>query len=317
MIEHGMIYGIRTLQEWERRVRISDRKAMLNLRDTKDPAGKARLGHTMQVASFTRLVDVTAFLSVMNKNHILLYRGQTKQRPLLPSLFRPKWTPPDGTITGHIRDGDRRGYWNTLEEVESRTLAVLEDEGLPRWRHLKFRRPARWAVIQHYELWPTPLLDFTTSIRVAASFAFGLDQKASAGFLYVIGVKRVRSDLMTLDPKENGDGDKAERESGTLAIRLNAVCPPSAVRPHLQDGVLIGHYPSDQPLSYDAGVHDAASLLVAKLHLTNDGGFWTRDFPILRRTSLLPKEKDDRLLRSLRSSIRHEADPSGKLVLAG
>jgi hypothetical protein len=32
-------------------------------------------------------------------------------------------------------------------------------------------KEAVWAIAQHYELWPTPLIDITQNLRTAASFA--------------------------------------------------------------------------------------------------------------------------------------------------
>jgi hypothetical protein len=145
---------------------------------------------------------------------------------------------------------------------------------------------------------------------VAASFAFGLDRDASEGFLYVVGVRRVRSDLMPLKGH-----DAHERTAGVLAIRLNAVCPPSAMRPHLQDGVLVGRYPFEAPGPEDARTNDAAPIVLATLKLVNHGSFWSRDFPIHRVGSLLPSERRDQLSRRLRGRVKYRSEPSGRITV--
>jgi hypothetical protein len=305
------VYGLYAFEEWrERNNARSDTR--LNLRDTRESSGRPRLAN-LPVSSYAELVTVISFLTVMNKRLVLLFRGQMQDFPrMVPSLYRdvwPHWADPE--LPPVPIAGNREFFWDALTEVEDRTFAVLWDEGLPRWRHVKFTRPAKWAVIQHYDLWPTPLLDFSTSLRVAASFAFGLDPTASRGWLYVIGVRSIRSDLMPLltaahSSIEEKPIDKDELDAEMLTIRLNAVCPPSTLRPHLQEGVLIGRYPFDPPALTSVDVHDAGSVLVAKIELINNGGFWSRDFPIHTEASLLPTHEHDPLAARLHAAMRYE-----------
>ena len=317
------VYGLFAFEEWrERNNARSDTR--LDLRDTRESSGCPRLP-TLPVSSFAALVTVISYLTVMNKRRTLLFRGQTQDFPrMVPALYRDVWPhwgepgPPPVPIAGA-----REYFWDTLTEVEARVLAVLWEEGLPRWRHVKFTRPAKWAVIQHYDLWPTPLLDFSTSLRVAASFAFGLDPNASRGWLYVIGARSIRSDLMPLQTPEDSSpvgnhfdpADKEELDAEMLTIRLNAVCPPSTVRPHLQEGVLIGHYPLDPPALTRVDAHDAGSVVVAKIELVNDGGFWSRDFPIHTEASLLPTDEHDPLAARLRAAMHYEWTYSCEVAL--
>jgi len=322
------IYGVHSLQQWEARIRART-GAERWLGDTTEESGRPRQPYLV-VHGYKDLVRAISFLAVMNKLHVLLFRGQTHDFPqLLPSLYRAHWRPAWASVP--IPLDDREHYWNGLATAGKRALGVLQEEGLPRHRHVEERPAARWAVLQHYDLWPTPLLDFTTSLRVAASFAFGLDPAAQEGFLYVVAVRGLRSDLMplrehdgdarrdgpTATPHDDPDRDDAqEREDAVMAIRLNAVCPPSTSRPHLQDGVLIGHYPFGRETLHDATAHDASSILVARLRLVNAGSFFTDDFPIHSRASLLPGDGGDALDRKLRDRFRYTADASGKVVLA-
>lgn len=307
MRELAPVYGTHAFEEWENRVK--SKKKWDNLSDTKEPPGSLCARPPLPIESFERLVEVISFLSVMNKTLILLYRGQTQDWALRPSLMRPRWSL-RGAGTKPVELGqDRFHYWEQLELVEDIVLKTLMRHGLPRWRHLKYRQAARWAVIQHYELWPTPLLDFTSSLRVAATFAFDFDSNSpGGGILSVVGVERIRSDLMDADYK-------TEREDGTLAIRLNSVCPPRARRPHLQEGFLVGAHPFERAHVSNVDSSDAAAILIAKLALLSKGPgeFWSDDFPIHTRRSLLPEEEDDTLLRDFRESISYAVDDSGSI----
>jgi hypothetical protein len=107
---------------------------------------------------------------------------------------------------------------------------------------------------------------------------------------------------MALDDTAGDDADSA------FAVRLSAVCPPDAQRPHLQDGFLIGRYPFTERHVGDARGNDVSAILVAKLALVNRGGeaFWDDDFPPYRKDSLLPAE--DPLLGELRECARAMVD---------
>lgn len=285
------IYGLRTLREWE-----LNRPRDLSM--TKQAMGSESLEFTVEpVESYERLSYIAAFLAVMNKNMILLFRGQRQDFPLLRTLYRSMWT--DEAVNKRLGSiaANRAEYWLSLPAVEKKVYEVLAGEGLPRWRHLEDEhiRYARWAVIQHYELWPTPMLDFSTSLRVGASFALGPTGKKKwrwphrtfqEGYLYIAGTTRLRSDLMPLFRGKKDD--KYEIAEGFLSIRLNAVCPPNAVRPHLQEGVLVGLYPVDNLGDLNPDRNNYGKRLIAKIRLVDRGNFWTKDFPCHTTDALLP-----------------------------
>src|SRR5206468_364868 len=121
-------------------------------------------------------------------------------------------------------------------------------------KRLKRHRVLRWAILQHYEVCLTPLLDVTHSLRIAASFAsINMPDKV---YLFVLGVPNL-SGAVT-----------ASAESGLQIIRLSSVCPPSAVRPHIQEGYLLGEYPEmaefEQKANYFHYEIDFGRRLVAK-----------------------------------------------------
>jgi hypothetical protein len=153
-------------------------------------------------------------------------------------------------------------------------------------------REAQWAIIQHYGLWPTPLIDLTLNLRVAASFAFhGNNQENDdpSGHVFVVGMPDV-SGSITHDVRER-----------VVLTRLQSACPPAAKRPHYQEGFLVGHYPFynlRKNSQYD--LKDESDLnrrLIAVFRLDNhSGNFWS-DFPKYKRSMLYPDHEDKLLER--------------------
>jgi len=148
-------------------------------------------------------------------------------------------------------------------------------------------RILRCAIIQHYEIYPTPLLDVTQSLRIAASFATQQNDTNDA-FLYVLGVPNVSGAIT------------ASAEAGLQTIRLSSVCPPTAMRPHIQEGYLLGEYPEivdiDQKQNYALHEIDFGKRLVAKFRF-NPKQFWTKSgqFQAVGPKALYPSEKQDPL----------------------
>jgi FRG domain len=255
------------------------------------------------VRSFRALIKLVAFLNVMNKSDILLFRGQGCDLPLLPSLMREKWTVPGTSISVPL-DGERVLYFEELSQV-CRRVAPLLVGLLPRHKPFETfvshpeRRMAPWSVIQHYELWPTPVLDFTGSLRIAASFALGAAKPRSSGYVYISAFRRVHSDPMVLHTAG----------SGPVAVRLSAVCPPLAERPHLQDGFLVGNPRFSKA---DLETPQAPGTLLAKVHLVDESAtahsgesFWDdRDFPRHSEESLLPT--GDLFLKMFNRAFEHQ-----------
>jgi hypothetical protein len=226
----------------------------------------------------------------MNKRLKLFYRGQTKPSLPVPSMFR------DGWRRGQVRIGKKnwRKFWNELERIGESLYGMLHPRvdsklSAPRWRGLRDVREARWAVIQHYGLWPTPLIDVTTNLRIAASFA--MDNKAAKGgetregYVYVLGM-----------PSEAGS-ITFDLDQQMVLARLAAVCPPAARRPHFQDGFLVGRFPMDVSESYGeerlerlVNKSTVAYRSVAVLKLVDRGDFWSGDFPVIGHLAVYPDE---------------------------
>ncbi|MET0714641.1 MAG: FRG domain-containing protein [Mycetocola sp.] len=282
------VYGLEALTEWNRRQQF--REIERDLSHTKHDSGEDSLKVPIpEIYSYEELANAITFLAVMNKNLTLLFRGQINDRPLMPSLYRRSWPANAQDERAGRLEAERGQYWSALLRVEKQVVPILQRMGLPRYRHIERDdiRYARWAVIQHYELWPTPMLDFSSSLRVAASFAFG-PGASTEGYLYVTGTRKLRSDLMPLRPKIKDD--TAEQSDGVLAIRLNSVCPPSARRPHVQEGALLSSYPIDEASALDPARNDFSSRIIAMFKVVDNGSFWSQpDFPCHTQAALLPQ----------------------------
>jgi len=250
----------------------------------KNSAVREGPGH--RVGSYLELATKIAELQFLNRDHVLMFRGQgTDHRnvkgntSLKPTLFRGGRGNPDrATLVTRFEALQRAGQLLVGDYTDAKLL------GLER---LKRHHLLRWSILQHYEVCATPLLDVTHSIRIAASFA-SLAATDTA-FLYVLGVPNVSGAIT------------ASAEAGIQIVRLSSVCPPSAVRPHIQEGYLRGEYPDmtgyEQKENYCPYEMDFGRRLVAKFSF-NPAAFWRSDnFPQVARSALYPSERSDPLYR--------------------
>ena len=253
--------------------------------DTVTAVRKAK-GH--RVDSFLELATKVAELQFRNREHVLMFRGQgsdhrnsKKNTTLKPSLFRPQpgsaKPPGSGTLT------DR---FEMLKNAERLLVHRYENASLLGVERLKRHRILRWAILQHYEVCATPLLDVTHSLRIAASFA-SLDATGEV-FLFVMAVPNLSGAIT------------ASAEAGLQIVRLASVCPPTAVRPHIQEGYLLGEYPEmadyGQKELYGHYEIDFGRRLLAKFRF-DPTTFWKSDvFPQVIKKALYPARNRDPLL---------------------
>jgi hypothetical protein len=249
----------------------------------------------LTASSYTELVAIASFLSVMNKRHTLYFRGQGKHLDPIPAIFRSSWRSPSDKRY-EIADPIRRQkiYDGLNNRIKAIVLSVCSQFPMPRKNTLTMFRESVWAIAQHYEIWPTPLIDITPNLRAAASFALWKERPEAN--LYVVA----------LPPSTNSITFEADQH--IVLARLHAVCPPDAKRPHYQDGFLVGRFPFQGPNKneIDSKPGEFSSLsrrLVARILLKNPktpkrpgGSFWSDDFPEMSEAALTPGPKDDKLL---------------------
>lgn len=241
------------------------------------------------VANYFELAAKIAELQFRNRDYVLFFRGQSKDwsargqshvgSTLSPTIFR---TPNPKADRFWLSE-----RFNRLKQAESNLVRHFQRLNVVGTDEIERYRILRWAIIQHYEICETPLLDVTHSLRIAASFASDKNS-ANDAFVYVLGVPNVSGAIT------------ASAEAGLQTIRLSSVCPPTAMRPHIQEGYLLGEYPEigdiDQKQNYALHEIDFGKRLVAKFRF-DPGKFWTKSgqFQAIGPKALYPTEKQDPL----------------------
>lgn len=238
------------------------------------------------VRSFLELTTLVAELQFKNREHVLLFRGQDKDylnkagnSTLKPELFRRIGLSNPG------RDKLIPAF-EKLRIKEQALVRCYTDAGFADSKRLTRQQILRWAILQHYRICATPLLDVTQSLRVAASFATH-GNRSNEGYLFVIGVPNISGAIT------------ASAEAGLQIVRLASACPPTALRPHVQQGFLVGEYPDmrsmDQKGQYLANEIDFGLRLVAKFSF-NLTKFWQGgSFPPVAEVDLYPSPEKDQL----------------------
>ena len=238
------------------------------------------------VQSYNELVKIIAELSYLNRDNLLFFRGQTRDHrnkagasTLYPSLYRKN------VISKAKLEYD----FAVLKEISA--LLVEETKKYDRRAADEIRRKQyiQWALIQHYEVYETPLLDITQSLRVACSFAQA-DKDAKEAFVYVLGLPYM----------PNGISINSEQE--IINIRLLSACPALALRPYFQEGFLVGT--ADLTDNYDdKNELDFNRRLIAKFAIPNDDRFWEGNLGKIPEDLLFLDEKNDTMYK-ICSSIR-------------
>jgi hypothetical protein len=228
-----------------------------------------------EIGSFRELVRTVAELSFHNPEQVLFFRGQkrefwkkTKDGQRVNSFYPPIYRSHGQSLT----EDEIKNRFNTLDEYANKLHRLLREKRIQGHEKLTKFPELIWAILQHYEVCSTPLLDVTHSLRVAASFA--LNDVNSEGFLYVFGF-----------PHPNGSITYSV-EYELINIRLLSICPPEAQRPYFQEGFLVGSFPSRQlrkQSNFDVGVR-----LIAKFKLMARS-FWDKHFHAIPSEALFPK----------------------------
>lgn len=260
-----------------------------------NPTIRAGLGHL--VSTYFELAKKVAELQFRNRDFVLLFRGQhcdyrtsKGNSALHATIFRldGKKIPRQKILTERFQ---------MLRDAESKLIARYAGERFLGIDRLKRQRILRWSILQHYEVCKTPLLDVTQSLRVAASFA-SLNNDTQEAYVFVFGVPYLSGAIT------------ASSEAGLQIVRLSSACPPEAVRPHIQEGYLLGEYPEiadyDQKVNYEYYETDFGRRLVAKFKFDPQVFWKSENYPKASNGALYPQEHRDPLLsitQEIRSSL--------------
>ncbi|WP_109313559.1 FRG domain-containing protein [Ruegeria sp. AU67] len=239
------------------------------------------------VKSYVDLARKVAELQFRNRDLVFLFRGQRKdyRNKQRNTSLRP-------TL---LRESRSSQAYEKLLRAEGLLMKRYTLTGRDR---IARHQALRWSILQHYEVCGTPLLDVTQSLRIAASFA--TDKSSEQAFVYVLGVPHISGAITAHD------------DAGLEVIRLSSVCPPEAMRPHLQEGFLLSEYPElaslGQKQHYENHELDFGKRIVAKF-VFNPKLFWQKSqaFPLVERDAIYPSGASDPLL-SLTQKIKSEIE---------
>lgn len=236
-----------------------------------------RDGH--EVRSYVELLHKVAALSFHNRRFRLLFRGQRADykmdgaaitSDLYPSILR------GFTANGNNRKNQLDYAFDVLAKAESLLAEKISN------REVVASHIVRWAVLQHYEVCKTPLLDVTASLQSALTFAIG---DRNEGWLYVLAF-----------PQLTG-GVSVSVESHTQVIDLSQLCPPEALRPHFQQGLLAIDYPEIRTRRQSHGQrgmrgNNFAARLLTKFKLVNCRAWRAEGFTPTPSSILFPNTVD-------------------------
>jgi hypothetical protein len=225
-----------------------------------------------EIGTYPELVEAVASIGYLNHKHDLFFRGQATDHRKASTgryAFFSEVYPTAYRATGSLSEKALGVRLKHLEVMSKRLAATYPYVTKKRIRkHMELR----WALLQHYGVCRTPLLDVTQSLRVAASFA-SLDNDGEHGWLFLFGL-----------PNANGS-ISFHVDDNIVLVRLQSVCPPEAKRAHFQEGYLVGHYPLSQRKYRNLNLD---GRMLAKFKLRMDT-LWSRDFPMIPRSALMPE----------------------------
>lgn len=253
---------------------------------------KVRASDGYDVKTFRQLMDEVAQVTLSNKSYEMYYRGQTidyknnqavyfqgnKQKSTIyPTICRPDQKK-DGTLKYSIKGKQIAQRYEDLSNM----IKLFKGSKRSYFNEFYF------ALFQHYDILPTPLIDITQSLRVAATFAL---KESKIGYVYVFGLPYPNQSISYYS------------DLGIVLIKLQNVVPVEAIRPRYQEGYLVGKYPI-RPTKTNGD--DLANRMVAKFKVDDsDGNFWDDFFRPMPNEILYP-ENDNVEIELLKAKAEFE-----------
>jgi hypothetical protein len=238
------------------------------------------------VDTYDELVQDVAQILHRNKEYVVYYRGQAKdyrdknnRTSILPSIYRKKDSPKLYLKKNFKILNDKVDELRKLIKSNSKRIAgsKLID------KHIEIA----WAILQHYEVCDTPLLDITHSLHVACSFAFHKNPNET-GVIYLLGMPW-QTDSLGVNTFEE-----------LINMRLLSIMPPDAKRPYFQEGYLTGPFPRYRLDDTNRIKHfDYAKRLIAKFEIPRIKDFWGAGFEEIPNEKLF--QPNDELLNICRN----------------
>ena len=142
-----LIYSIKAFKKWS----IEGKRKLKKFRES---SRIVRSGSFWDVKSWQELDEAVAFLTLMNKRHMLYYRGQKKStRRCLPMLFRRQWR-----VRGEGRNSElcwlnRFEYYRLLHRKLCMAVnKAVQEIGTPHEYIIHHVPGATASILQHHEL---------------------------------------------------------------------------------------------------------------------------------------------------------------------
>jgi hypothetical protein len=236
---------------------------------------KIRSGNGFPIPNFRKLIEEVAIVTLANKQYEMFYRGQTIDYKDCQAIFY-KDKKPKTIIYSPICRPEKKDDGTYKLSIRKNIIARRYDElyklidFIPKKRN--YHPEYHFSLFQHYGILPTPLIDITQSLRVAATFAL---RGSQTGYVYVFGLPFPNQSISHYT------------DMGIVLVKLQNICPVQALRPRYQEGYLVGKYPF---YSVKEDSDNLARRLVAKFFLDNTkGDFWDADFQPMPDDVLFPK----------------------------
>ena len=228
------------------------------------------------IKSFRDLVKAVAAISNFNREYHIFFRGvkydykNENKTTILPSIYWDKGVFPEFNLNFNFQTLNEKSVQlvNKLRDYKSEFPGALN---VFRFEELQ------WAILQHYRICPTPLLDITQSLQVACSFAT-LNNSNETGIIYLLGMPYINGPISFHFNDE------------LINLRLLNICPPQAMRPFFQEGYLAGHFPNYRTNEASRShLYDFSQRLIAKFEIPVGFNFWGQNFKALPLPALYPE----------------------------
>ncbi|MFZ5431896.1 MAG: FRG domain-containing protein [Bacteroidota bacterium] len=242
--------------------------------------GKLIAAKPMKINTYSEMVDLVSKLAYFNRRYVLFFRGQSKEfrvgspyPTIYPTYFRK--------IIKKEMTFDQLSYELSMKQEE---LREKNHNRKPRFQgaySILESLHVRWALLQHYNICDTPLIDITQSLHVAASFALNYKsekEESRTGIVYVLALPW---------PSKNYHNNK---EEDIYLVRLSGITPPQAKRPYRQEAYAVTSRDVDFKQIDNMERYDLAKRLVCKFEVTNSNDFWGEFLQPLPESFLAPQD---------------------------
>lgn len=232
----------------------------------------------VRVSSYRELVEKIAQISYLNKEYLMFFRGQSidyrttgDTSSFYPTIYR-----------GNFYNKFELKYrFRKLDSAAKLLVEELSTQDLLGFHEVQRREEVQWAILQHYEVTKTPLIDVTQSLRVACSFAqMSEESEYPDVYVYVFGLPYMHGGITT---------SSAEY---LYYVRLLGIVPSISFRPLFQEGFVVGTENITDDYGNDKSQLDLNNRLIAKYIIPNNSDFWGDGFSKVPQNALYPKDDD-------------------------